>query len=79
MARGGDLNMQELLPSGKSVVTDTTSIDTGSDGGSCGAGNARQPGQAGARAFRPTVAWLFIAPTIMLLLAINIFPLIWAI
>jgi len=26
-----------------------------------------------------TVAWLFIAPTILLLLAINIFPLIWAI
>ena len=25
------------------------------------------------------VAWLFIAPTIILLLAINIFPLIWAI
>ncbi len=26
-----------------------------------------------------TVAWLFIAPTMLLLLAINIFPLIWAI
>ncbi|MCX7303618.1 MAG: sugar ABC transporter permease [Hyphomicrobiales bacterium] len=26
-----------------------------------------------------TVAWIFIAPTILLLLAINIFPLIWAI
>ena len=26
-----------------------------------------------------TIAWLFIAPTIMLLLAINIFPLIWTI
>src|SRR5689334_22063172 len=26
-----------------------------------------------------SVAWLFIAPTILLLLAINIFPLIWAI
>ncbi|MDO9307421.1 MAG: sugar ABC transporter permease, partial [Mesorhizobium sp.] len=25
------------------------------------------------------VAWIFIAPTIILLLAINIFPLIWAI
>src|SRR5262249_62337843 len=26
-----------------------------------------------------SVAWLFIAPTILLLLAINIFPLFWAI
>ena len=26
-----------------------------------------------------SIAWLFIAPTIALLLAINIFPLIWAI
>jgi multiple sugar transport system permease protein len=26
-----------------------------------------------------TIAWLFITPTIALLLAINIFPLIWAI
>src|SRR5436190_23577409 len=26
-----------------------------------------------------TLAWLFIAPTILLLLAINIFPLIWTI
>jgi multiple sugar transport system permease protein len=26
-----------------------------------------------------TVAWLFIAPTILLLLAINIFPLLWAV
>ena len=25
------------------------------------------------------IAWLFIAPTILLLLAINIFPLIWTI
>ncbi len=25
------------------------------------------------------IAWLFIAPTIVLLLAINIFPLIWTI
>jgi multiple sugar transport system permease protein len=25
------------------------------------------------------IAWLFIAPTIILLLAINIFPLIWTI
>ena len=25
-----------------------------------------------------TIAWLFILPTILLLLAINIFPLIWA-
>ncbi len=27
----------------------------------------------------PAIAWLFIAPTIVLLLAINIFPLIWTI
>ncbi|MCX7322937.1 MAG: sugar ABC transporter permease, partial [Hyphomicrobiales bacterium] len=26
-----------------------------------------------------TIAWLFISPTIVLLLAINIFPLIWTI
>ena len=26
-----------------------------------------------------SIAWLFIAPTILLLLAINIFPLIWTI
>ena len=26
-----------------------------------------------------TIAWLFVAPTIFLLLAINIFPLIWTI
>src|SRR5882724_12408951 len=26
-----------------------------------------------------TIAWLFIAPTMVLLLAINIFPLIWTI
>ena len=26
-----------------------------------------------------TIAWLFVAPTILLLLAINIFPLIWMI
>ena len=26
-----------------------------------------------------TLAWLFISPTIVLLLAINIFPLIWTI
>ena len=27
----------------------------------------------------PAIAWAFIRPTILLLLAINIFPLIWAI
>src|ERR1700756_5965956 len=27
----------------------------------------------------PAIAWAFIAPTILLLLAINIFPLIWTI
>jgi len=26
-----------------------------------------------------TIAWLFVAPTIFLLLAINIFPLIWTV
>ena len=26
-----------------------------------------------------TIAWLFVAPTIFLLLAVNIFPLIWTI
>ena len=44
--------MQDL-PSGKPVVTDTTSIDTGSGGGSCGTGDARDAGQARQRPFRP--------------------------
>ena len=50
----------------------------------------RPPGAAGRRATalgppRPAacptgaVAWLFITPTIVLLLAINIFPLVWTI
>ena len=47
------------------------------------------PGTAPAREYRPAarsagmsdrgIAWLFIAPTIVLLLAVNIFPLIWTI
>src|SRR3954468_8237020 len=79
MARGGDLNMQELLPSGKSVVTDTTSsiLDRTAEAA------ARATPDSLAKRVRGlsdrTVAWIFIAPTIILLLAINIFPLIWAI
>lgn len=43
---------------------------------------SRRPPPAGGIALRPglsdrTVAWLFVAPTLFLLLAINIFPLLW--
>ncbi len=71
--------MQELLPSGKSVVTDTTSsiLDRTAEAA------ARATPDSLAKRVRGlsdrTVAWIFIAPTIILLLAINIFPLIWAI
>ena len=66
-------------PSGKPVVTDTdASILTRG-----AAAAARATPEALARQVRGmsdrVVAWLFIAPTILLLLAINIFPLIWAI
>ena len=41
--------------------------------------NAASP-RASVRGLSDTaIAWLFIAPTIVLLLAINIFPLIWTI
>jgi multiple sugar transport system permease protein len=44
---------------------------------------ARPPGGmwgAGGAGFSPrTIAWLFITPTVLLLLAVNIFPLIWTI
>ena len=42
---------------------------------------AKRPPRAAARQrglSDRTIAWLFILPTIVLLLAINIFPLIWA-
>ena len=46
-------------------------------------GRARRRRRCAAPRARPcptaTIAWLFIAPTIVLLLAINIFPLIWTI
>ena len=70
--------MQDL-PSGKPVVTDTTSsiLDRAAEAA------ARATPEPLARRVRGLsdrmVAWLFIAPTIVLLLAINIFPLIWAI
>ena len=55
-------------------------IHAGSGGGSCGAGDARAAWPSAVRGLSDrAVAWLFIAPTIILLLAINIFPLFWAI
>src|SRR5215475_7923783 len=66
-------------PTGKSVVTDTDAsiLERGA------AAAARATPEALARQVRGMsdrmVAWLFIAPTIVLLLAINIFPLIWTI
>ena len=42
-------------------------------------GDAGASGDAHPRLSDRAIAWLFIAPTIVLLLAINIFPLIWTI
>src|SRR5687768_3296608 len=68
--------MQERK-SGKLPVTDTTILDRAAEAA------ARATPVPMARAVRGlsdrAVAWVFIAPTILLLLAINIFPLIWAI
>jgi multiple sugar transport system permease protein len=70
--------MQDL-PSGKPVVTDTTSsiLDRAAEAA------VRATPDTLAKRMRGLsdriVAWIFIAPTIVLLLAINIFPLIWAI
>ena len=55
-----------------------------SSSGSVGAGGVSgQPASAGRLGARglsdPLLAWLFIAPTIVLLLAINIFPLLWTV
>ncbi len=69
--------MQDV-PSGKPVVTDTTSslLDRAAEAA------ARATPDTLARRVRGLsdrmVAWIFIAPTIVLLLAIFIFPLIWA-
>ena len=35
--------------------------------------------RSAARISDRTIAWIFVAPTIFLLLAVNIFPLIWTI
>ncbi|MDQ6435309.1 sugar ABC transporter permease [Mesorhizobium sp. LHD-90] len=70
--------MQDL-PAGKPVVTDThpSLLDRTMEAA------ARATPEPLANTVRGLsdrmVAWLFIAPTILLLLAINIFPLIWAI
>ena len=43
-------------------------------------GPRRRASPAGSGACRTVrIAWIFVAPTIFLLLAINIFPLIWTI
>jgi multiple sugar transport system permease protein len=70
--------MQEL-PSGKSVVTDTTStiLDRAAEAAAWATPETLAKRVRGLS--DRMVAWLFIAPTIILLLAINIFPLIWAI
>ena len=67
------------LRRGKSLVTDTNAsiLDRAAEAA------VRATPEPLAKAVRGlsdrSVAWLFIAPTIILLLAINIFPLIWAI
>ena len=67
------------VPSGKPVVTDTnvSILDRAAEAA------ARATPDPVAQSVRGLsdrcVAWLFIAPTIVLLLAINIFPLIWTI
>ncbi|WP_425475498.1 carbohydrate ABC transporter permease [Mesorhizobium quangtriensis] len=67
------------MPSGKPVVTETTStiLDRAAEAA------VRATPDTLAKKVRGLsdrmVAWIFIAPTIVLLLAINIFPLIWAI
>src|SRR5262245_3845733 len=70
--------MQELR-SGKPTVTDANAsiLDRAADAA------ARATPEPMARSVRGlsdrAIGWIFIAPTIILLLAINIFPLIWAI
>ena len=67
------------LRSGKPLVTDTNAsiLDRAAEAA------ARATPEPLAKAVRGlsdrSVAWLFIAPTMLLLLAINIFPLFWAI
>ena len=67
------------LRSGKPLVTDTNAsiLDRAAEAA------VRATPEPLAKAVRGlsdrSVAWLFIAPTILLLLAINIFPLIWTI
>lgn len=67
------------MPSGKPVVTETNAsfLDRAAEAAARATpdGVARQVRGLSDR----SVGWLFIAPTIILLLAINIFPLIWAI
>jgi multiple sugar transport system permease protein len=78
MARDGEIAMQDQ-PSGKPLVTDTNAsiLDRAATIA------ARATPETVAKSVRGLpdrlVAWMFIAPTIILLLAINIFPLIWAI
>src|SRR5688572_1151165 len=70
--------MQDL-PSGKPVVTDTTSsiLDRAAEAAARATPNTLAKRVRGLS--DRMVAWIFIAPTIILLLAINIFPLFWAI
>ncbi len=70
--------MQEL-GSGKRIVTDTNAsiMDRAAE---AAARATPKPMAASVRGLSDrAVGWIFIAPTIILLLAINIFPLIWAI
>jgi multiple sugar transport system permease protein len=79
MARDGDPSIMQDLRSGKPLVTDTNAsvLDRAAEAA------ARATPERVARQVRGlsdrAVGWMFIAPTIILLLAINIFPLIWAI
>ena len=78
MARNGDLQMQ-VLPRGKPDVTDTN-ISVLGRAAEAAARATPEPLAKRVRGLSDRmVAWLFIAPTMLLLLAINIFPLIWAI
>jgi len=64
-------------------VNHGSAIMSGSDSSALAARAARATPEPVARRIRGlsdrAIAWLFIAPTIVLLLAINIFPLIWTI
>jgi multiple sugar transport system permease protein len=79
MARDGDLSIMQDLRNGQPPVTDTNAsvLDRAAEAA------ARATPERMARQVRGlsdrAVGWMFIAPTIILLLAINIFPLIWAI